>query len=312
MWDWYLTLDPRLAAALVASVVSVLTTFVTVLFTPVGSYLIAKRELRDRLKTEYEYEQRKKLRNLIGRHHGRVLQAAEDMNYRTWNLYTNEDKGWLDVSDDYREVGADPDNYYFQTTVFRFLALMSVVRRFEAEAVYVDSRIAESTDFRFLKYLRAIFWVVTDTALFQGLPYDPYHFKDHFFRDDLRRACDSLLIREENSEERSFPSLDEVREKMGAEGTLDSTLGFFKGLCSDEKRYRWDRVVALHLLLLAFINDFGHEFQRSTGEQMEQVADEFETDEVPRNLLTWLSRLGLAKEGNAMKVGGVLRAKMNK
>src|SRR5215218_8364111 len=79
VWDRFVDLDPTLVAAIMAAAVSVLTSILAVLFTPLGSYLVAKRQLRDRLKTEYEYEQRKKLRDLIGRYHGRVLHAAEEM-----------------------------------------------------------------------------------------------------------------------------------------------------------------------------------------------------------------------------------------
>lgn len=93
LWEWFLGLDATLAAALIAGVVSLLVTIVTVLFTPIGAYLLAQRQLRDKLKTEYEYEQRKKLRNLIGRYHGRILQAAEEFHYRMLAIYYSRDKG---------------------------------------------------------------------------------------------------------------------------------------------------------------------------------------------------------------------------
>ena len=146
MRDWFLSLDPTVAAAIIAAAVALLTNVLTgviAYFTPIGSYLIAKLELRDKLRIEYEYEQRKKLRDLIGRYHGRVLQAAEDMNYRIFNLYSNESHGWLEVDTDYEKVGTTRQKYYFQTTVYRFLNLMFIVRRFEEESLYVDSRIAE-------------------------------------------------------------------------------------------------------------------------------------------------------------------------
>jgi hypothetical protein len=103
MWHWFSSLNPNVAAALIAAAVALLTNALSIVitfFTPIGSFLIAKLQLRDKLQTEYEYEQRKKLRELIGRYHGRVLQAAEDMNYRIFNLYTNESQGWLEVDTD--------------------------------------------------------------------------------------------------------------------------------------------------------------------------------------------------------------------
>jgi hypothetical protein len=295
LWDAFLDLDPVLAAAIIAAAVSVLTSIVAVLFTPMGSYLVSKRQLRDRLKTEYEYEQRKKLRDLIGQYLGRLLQAAEDMNDRMKNLYTHrEEESRLQVGDDYRKVGSNPDNYFFQSTVYRFLALFAVRRQFETEAIYVDSRIAEETDFAFIKYMRAIEWIITFPGLFRELPYDEDKPTDHFFRDDLRRVCDSCWVQSEGGEDRII-SFDELRDRMGREERLVSTLDFFNGLRADESRYRWDRLVALHLILVAFMNDFGHPFQRSTDADMSHIVAEFKTYKVPRNLLQGLPTLGLEK-----------------
>ncbi|MFC1970776.1 hypothetical protein ACFLV0_02415 [Chloroflexota bacterium] len=50
----------------------------------IGAYIkhfLDKRFLRHRLRTEYEYEERKKLPNLIGLYHGRMLLAAEHRNH---------------------------------------------------------------------------------------------------------------------------------------------------------------------------------------------------------------------------------------
>jgi hypothetical protein len=102
-------------------------------------------------------------------------------------------------------------------------------------------------------------------------------------------------IRDEGHER--IISLDELRALMGKEEWLDSTLNFFNGLRADENnRYRWDRLVALHLILLAFIEDFGHEFQRPTAKTIEDVAREFRNPEVPRNLINWLPKLGFLPE----------------
>lgn len=72
-----------------------------------------------------------------------MLEAAESLNHRLWNLYQNESKGWLALRGNYEKIG---DKYYFATSVYRFLAVCSIERRFEAEALLVDSRVAEKGD----------------------------------------------------------------------------------------------------------------------------------------------------------------------
>lgn len=286
LWESLLQLDARLAAVLVAGVVSFLVTIVTILFTPIGNYLLAKRQLRHKLKTEYEYEQRKKLRDLIGRYHGRILHAVEEFHLRMLSLYASEHRGWLNVGDDYSKVGSTPGRYYyFRSTVYRFLALFDVIRQFEAEALFVDSRIASKTDFEFVTYLRAMLWAATDTNLFEGLTYDASSSKDHIFRDDLRQACISCRVQDEKGNKR-FLSLDELGSKMGKERALDSVLDFFNNLRADEDRYRWDRLVVLHLVLLGFIDAFGYEFQRIPKALVDEITGELRNPEVSRNLIT--------------------------
>ena len=94
-----------LGAAIVAAIVSAAV-----------SYLFKKREMLDKLKVEYEYEQRKKLRNLIGEFHGRMINATNSLNYRLWNFYSNYQENWLYLSGDY-----SPENHYYHSSVHRFL-----------------------------------------------------------------------------------------------------------------------------------------------------------------------------------------------
>ncbi len=303
IWEWLLHLDPRLSAAIIAGVVSIAVTTISILFTPIGNYLLAKRQLRDKLRTEYQYEQRKKLKELIGRYHGRVLQAAEEFHYRMLALYVNEDQRWLKVDENYRKVGADSHFYFFQTSVHRFLTLFTLVRQLEAEALYADSRIADEQDFEFIKYTRVMLWVITSPSLFSGLNYDEARSTDHFFKDDLRRTCNYCWVKD--NEGTHLISLDELREDMGKAEWLHPTLDFFRNLRASEDRYRWDRLVALHIILIAFVADFGYEFQDPTG-YTKRAIEQFRTREVPWNLLKWLPALGLeARRGSRRGIRAV-------
>jgi hypothetical protein len=163
-------------------------TLVSAIVSAAVSYYFKRREARHKLAVEYEYEQRKKLRDLIGRYHGRLLHACNSLSYRFWNLYQNANAAWLDSDGDYKRPG-----YYLLSFVHRFLAIFSFIRQFENEAIYVDGRIAEQMDFIFLSYLEAIRWVMTDVALFDGIPYDNSHQRDHFFADNFRQYCDGCI-----------------------------------------------------------------------------------------------------------------------
>lgn len=274
-WSQLLQADTNLLwAAIVSAIVSAVVT-----------YMLKRREIRFNLSAEYEYEQRKKLRNLIGNYHGRILQAANRLNQRFWNLYTYVGKGWLNVNGDYSNAG-----YYFNTTAHRFLHVCTLARRFEAEAIYIDARIAEENDFAFLNYLSAFMWCVATASLFKGLEYDIENPRDQIFADVLRAGCDSFWINDQ------FISLEMFEERLKNDRSLDGILAMFDGIQPQEARFRWDKMVAFHLLLLAFINRFGHQSQYSTKEKFLEVAQQAQHLPILRNLVWSFDKLGLGKD----------------
>ncbi len=240
-----------------------------------------RSENRHKMAVDYEYEQRRKLRALIGLYHGRLLQAVESLSHRMENLYTNYDKRWLDR-------GNDKAGYYLSSTVFRFLHVSALIRQLESEALLLDPRIASKQDFAFLSFVAALHWVMTDVALFEGLPYDPFNERDHFFSDHLRRYSKCCV------EVDRLLTYDEFEAGPAMSSVLAPVFAFFSGLHRDEDRYRWDRMVAMHLLLMAFLNVFGYKRQHCKAEAFAHAASMIQNPGVLVNLVSWLPRHDLA------------------
>lgn len=255
------------------------------------SYFLKRREIRFNLSAEYEYEQRKKLRNLIGNYHGRVLQAANRLNQRFWNLYTYVGKGWLSVKGDYSNAG-----YYFNTTAHRFLHVCTLAQQFEAEAVYIDARIAEENDFAFLNYLSAFMWCMATASLFEGLEYDIEKPRDQIYADVLRTGCNSCWINNQ------FISLEMFEDRLKNDRSLDGILAIFDGVNPQEERFRWDKMVVFHLFLLAFINRFGHKSQHSNKEKFLEIAEQAQQLQILKNFVRSLNKLDLEKDPETSRI----------
>lgn len=281
--------DVRLQAAIIAAIVGIIAGIV-------GTYLkhyLDKRQLRHRLETEYDYEERKKLQTLIGHYHGRMLQAAEHLNHRLWNLQANESRGWLSVNGSYVELVDLADHYYFKTTAHRFISLLTLIYSFQKEALYIEPRIAKGNELVFLKFAKSLEQVLTDAALFDDIDYDAYHQRDHFFIDYLRLICDCC------SSDGNVKPLLQFQSQISTDGDnepLKQLLDFFNGLCANEDRLRWDRIVVFHLLLMAFINTFGYDMQKSTAQQFTEIAKSAKNHKILRNLNDWLTKRGLDDE----------------
>jgi hypothetical protein len=282
--------NPSVVAALSALVAFI----TTILSTPVR-YMLDKRALQHKLHTEYEYEQRRELRQLIGRYHGRLVDAADSWHNRMENLYKHVSGGRLDVNGAYEHA-----DYYFTTTVYRFLVLASLARAFEGEAFFIDARIAEKNDLDFVRFVKAFRWLMTDLGLIEGLEYDPWLARDHLLTDRFRVICDSCSV------DGNVFSMTDFEQRAGKDPDLEPALEFFDGLRPDEDRLRWDRLVAFHLAVMAFLNLVGYDVQGSSDEDFVRVAGHIRHPQVRANLAVALGRLGLAANDEGLRLAQAL------
>jgi hypothetical protein len=137
---------------------------------------------------------------------------------------------------------------------------------------------------------------MTDVALFEGLPYDNFRQSDHFFSDYFRRTCEHCL------QTGRFLSIEEFDVLLLKSDSLDVISSYFDGLTRNESRFRWDRLVAFHLLLMAFINAFGYKRQRSRQEQLDCAARQICNLRILENLVSWLPRHDLDQHREAKRI----------
>lgn len=284
--------------SLLVGVVTALVAAIAVVVATPLQYVFSRRALEHKLRSEYEYEQRKELRRLIGQYHGRLVEACDAWRHRMNNLYDHQAGGRMAVHGSYVE----PD-YYFGTTVYRFMTLAALARQFEAEAFYVDARIAEKEDLDILKYVKAFRWIMTDLELIRGLEYDTWEARDHFLNDRYRGLCDAFAV------DGRLPSLAEFEARAGNEPQLEPVLCFFDGLQENEERLRWDRLVAHHLLVAGFLNLAGYDMQHSDDEYLARAVGELRNPQVGANLVVAIDKLGLGEETNAVRIQDALRAR---
>jgi hypothetical protein len=263
--------------------------------------MVDRSLLVQKSKTEYEYEARKELRSLIGKYHGRVLDAAVDLHHRMDNLYGDD---WDRARYRRLDVRGSPEgNYYYLSTVRRFLNLAALGLRFEQEATFIDARIAEGGDREFLYFVRAFRWAMTSEQPFASMAGYPHgQARDHFFSDQYRALCAVITDERPTLDQRAFEEL--LVNPRGLQPILD----FFDGLSPLEPRYRWDRLVVLHLLLMAFINAYGYPMQASSRAKFESTLAQLRHPDVGSAFVARLERLGLDAHPDMLLVRAAVEA----
>jgi hypothetical protein len=285
--DWLKALPPPLSAALVAAVVALATSIITTLVTPILKYRYDRSLEARKVEIAYRSEQQKALRDHIARHKGLLLEAGENLNHRYWNFYYHEKAGWLNLNGRYfGDCG-----YYATSFAYRLLAMLCITRLVEKKSLFIDATVATEADFNFLKALKLNMRVWTDTALFESLTYDTGVAKDHFFRDNLAAMVDQFQA------DGNVLSLAEFIEAVHQKRhPYIDVFKYMDNVCSGEGRYRFDRIVCAHLVLLATLNSFGYDYQESTIERIKEAAIKCENMAVLENLCGIIKQLKLEED----------------
>ena len=133
---------PEVIAAIIAAITSVITLGLTLL----TKNFIEKSLLIFKLDSEYKFEQRKKIKNVLALNKGHLLTACENLNHRLWNSSKENHLKWMEVNGVYN----NPNNYYFHSFVYRILNVYAWMSKIESELIHLDTTIATSDDLDFM------------------------------------------------------------------------------------------------------------------------------------------------------------------
>lgn len=277
--------DPKIVAAFISAVVAIITVLL--------SFLLKSAYERHfhifKLNSDHEYEQRKKIKEVIAKNKVQLLDAAESLNHRLWNLCENYEEQWHKC-DNLNDLA---QQYYPASFTYRLLAFFAWARKTEREMVYLDSTTATKEDLNFVKYLKLFPQVMCDVYLYSGLEYNKDIAKDHFFKDDFLHACDNFCHED--------GVIQFYQYKENAKGALETSLSiadFINGVSPNENRLRWDRIQALHFVLMMFLNSFGYDYQRTDKEKLREITSKPRICRITNNLKILIVRYKLSTEKN--------------
>jgi hypothetical protein len=285
-----LNLDPKIIAAIIAAATSI----ITLILSAIGKSLFERHFHIFKLEADHRYEQRKRIKKILSRNKIQLLNSCESLTHRLWNFAENYREHWHRLDGNYSKA---EHNYYFLSSLYRILSVFAWIRKIENEMIYLDTTISTKEDLNFIKYLKVLPQLFCDLLLFDGFEYDKNYDTDHFFKNNFEQMAACLLNENGVTDFSDFKkNFSEYRKKV------DSMCNFIDDLSPDEERLRWDRLQAFHLVLMAFINSFGYDFQYTPKHKIDTLISTNRKTRLVNNLIVLLKRDKLYRQREIKRV----------
>ncbi|WP_405924583.1 hypothetical protein [Streptomyces sp. NBC_00035] len=268
-------------------IVPLLVSIIVSLTTSALAYQFEKRSHARQLNEEYVHGQLAEFRERVTLQKAAYLEAAELLSDRISNFYRNGERGWLAIDYSQRNYG-----YYMYSFAYRILSLLCVCYQIERDANFARIVAASEKDhgLRVAAKLQIAVW--TRASLFDGLSYDDENAKDHFYRDSLGDVACLLGEISSRTPVSAFRALAPNDEHAYRE-----MFDFLDNLTPNEHdRYRFDRLVAVHLVTLATMTRFGDALQRSNYDELCRIAERCQRATVLEQVSKLVVSLGVHDE----------------
>lgn len=267
--------DPKIQSAMIAAAVAILTLLLRALTKPIWERSFHKFKLD----SDYKYDQRKKVREAISKYKVPLLNSAESLNHRLWNFSKNASEAWH-IRKDEENIS---DKYYLLSFCYRFLLFFSLCRKVDLELVYLDSTVSTKKDLELLKYLKLFPQIFTDTEIFKGAGYNRSVATDHFFSDEFRELVSAM------SDDDKVLSYSEFKKKV-EEDKFAHLISYFSGVSLNHSCLRWQVLNSFHFILMAFLNDYGYDFQKTSKQKLVSLAKSLPPNMLIKNACKFIGR----------------------
>jgi hypothetical protein len=286
-------MDFTLEVAVIAAIIAAVTSLITVWLQKRGE----KWLFNFKISAQHKHDQQIKIKDSIAKNKIQLINAAEELNHRLWNLIANFDKQWHKVNGTYGEE----NKYYFNSFVYRLTNFLWWARKADLDLEYFDTTIAEDSDLHYVKYVRFFTLAMCQTTLFEGMDYDTEYADDHFFKHILEDEIASFTS-QDNSISYSY-YLSNLKKKHNE---LRSICRFIDNIRPDIDNLRWIRLYALQLSIISFLNIYGYDFQKTDSSKIKGVISGIKKHKHGslglENYKVMLSKINLQNEEETKKI----------
>lgn len=286
IFDWY-TKQPKEIQGII---ISVTVPFITFLLGGLAKWLYDRYSLKFKMKTEYYFVQKVKIKKKLSAQKTPLIKAAEDLNYRLWNLSENIGKGWHNKEEEEWQIG---DKYYLKSTVYRLLVFFYYTLKAEHSIYNFDLSLADNSDKKYLKYIKTLKHFFCEAILLKDLNYDSSKCTNHFYKDDLAKFVNYL------KEEKRIITYQEFSAKFHNNySEIKPVIQYVTGINPQAGNLNYNVVMAFHLFIILFLNEYGLDFHHTSRRKMLQLTQRYSSLKIKKGFYDFLERNKMLKEAN--------------
>lgn len=253
--------DPLVLAAIVSAITSILTVLII-------KPILDRKLLAYKLEKEHQYDQKRKIKEIIASNKIQMINSAEDLSNRL--------RGFLKLkSDDPNRIywsklnkGDKYDDDYLISTIYRFITFFGSLIKFKQAAFYIDTTVAEKGDLELVKFVQVFPQIFCGSHLFNNantsITKENIE-KDRFKTNEFIQICSLLNVDD------TIVSYAEFKENYWTiyKRKVQLINDFFVDINPEENnRLRWDVLQIFWFFLASFLNTYGYDYQRVSEERI--------------------------------------------
>jgi len=235
----------------------------------IAKVIYERYTLKYKLKVEYTFEQKKKLKEEIAKNKTALLNATEELNHRLWNFSQHISTKKYSVS---QSEWFTEEQYYLNSFIYRFLKVLDLTIKTEKDTISIDSttdsKIADENDILFLKYIKTFKDIFTDKDLIRKLPTQGK--TTHFYKNNLFGYANYIRS---NGVVLSFEEFEAVLKNNYLD--LEKVITYFTKIENNNKDCSLNVLKCFHLLAINFLNKYGHDYQVTKDDKIKKITDKY-------------------------------------
>ena len=259
MQNAFINLDTKIQAAVISAGTSILILIIGWII----KHIHERISLNYKLKKEYVFEQKRKIKEEISKSKTPLLKATEDISHRLWNFNSRIDQKWHNVKE---ANWNQPDRYYIRSFAYRLLVFWYWILKSEESIYFFDSTLSEKTDDVYLKFVKTLKHSLCDRLLLEKLSYPIDATDSHFYKDKLSEYTSFIEV------DGKVITFHEFEGKMRKDYNQIKKILFFisevKNSLTDKK---YTLIKGLHLILIQFLNLYGHDYQKTDKKKLKEI-----------------------------------------